>query len=56
MMKKSTDRIFILIILLLFAILAMILTIKTGIPSVYLDETMSIVGKFIETLVSFFKK
>jgi hypothetical protein len=55
--KKIVDRFFILIILfILFMILLVAVTIKTELPKVYLDETISIVGKFIESFISFFKK
>jgi len=57
MRKKYTDNFFILIILLiLFVILLVAITIKTELPKVYLDETISIVGRFAESLISFFKK
>jgi hypothetical protein len=57
MKRKMSDRVFIfLIVLILLAILMISLAIRTEIPKIYIDETISIVGKFIRVLVSFFKR
>lgn len=57
MEKKITNRFILLItLIILLIVLAVAFTIRTEFPRVYLDETISTMGKFVESLISFLKK